>query len=206
MPLSLKNILLKQFLERGKIKAFPSIPSKQLQAALISEETSVGTGRLHVPHYWAQYVHDGRGPAPSVGGTGKILVWFKDPKDDPRYPGGVYPVRQSEVRHLSRGQFKKWSRINRVIINRYKRSTGRRRLTAADYRAMDLPMIVAQNSPGSRGQVKSVPFFSNSAGGGMFGFRAEANTIGSRTTSKYVTERLDRKGLLNKTITRDIRI
>jgi hypothetical protein len=67
-------------------------------------------------------------------------------------------------------------------------------------------MIVAQNSPGDRGFVRGVPFFSNAPGGGMFGFRKEANTIGSRTTSKYVTERLDRQGLLNKTITRNIRI
>ena len=107
---------------------------------------------------------------------------------------------------MTRAQFRKWRRINQVIINRYRRSTGKRVLTSADYRAMDLPMIIAQNSPGDRGRVPGVPFFSNAPGGGMHGFRQRANKVGTRIVSNYVTERLRKKGLLNMTVTKNIQI
>ena len=206
MAFALYSRLLDAFLIRGKSRALPAIPSTQLRAGLLIQKFSDRLGRLRVPHYWAQWVHDGRGPAPSSLSTGKILVWFRDPKNDPRYPGGLYPVKRSQVRKLTKAQFRKWSRINQSIISRYKRSTGKRILTAGDYRSMDLPMIIAQNSPGDRGQVKGVPFFSNAPGGGMYGFRKEANNIGSRITSRYVTETLQREGLLNMTINKTIRV
>lgn len=198
--------LLRAFLLRGKVKALPVIPSEQLQAALFSQELTDSRGLIRVPHYWARFIHDGRGPSPSASGTGKILVWFRDPKDDPRYPGGMYPIRRSDIKRLTRGQFRKWSRINQKIINAYRRSTGKRILTAADYRAMNLPMIIAKNSPGSRGRVIGVPFFSNAPGGGMFGFRKEMNIVGQRIVSTFVTQELQRSGFLNKTIKKTINI
>ncbi len=203
-PLSTR--LLRAFLDSGKAQATPQIPSEQLRAGLIAEEMTSSTGRLHVPHYWAQWVHDGRGPAPGSTGSTSILVWFRNPKDDPRYPGGIYPVRKSQIRHLSRGEFKKWSRINQRIINRYRNSTGKSALTASDYRAMDLPMIIAKNSPGDRGFVTGVPFFDNGPGGGMHGFRERANAIGARITSRYVTEQLRKDGLLNMKLEKTIRL
>lgn len=182
------------------------IPSEQLRAGLITIEEAKGKGKLHVPHYWALYIHDGRGPSPGAGGGDKILVWFKDPKNDPRYPGGVYPVRLSQVKRLTKAQFRKWSRINRAIIGRYKQQSGKRILTASDYRAMDLPMIIAKSSPGDRSGVKSVPFFSNAPGGGMAGFKGRAGSIAKRETSKFVTDTLQRQGLLHKTVTRNINL
>lgn len=196
--------LLRTFLLRGKVKALPVIPSEQLQAGLFSQELTDSRGIIRVPHYWARFIHDGRGPSPGAPGTGKILVWFRDPKDDPRYPGGVYPVRRSDIKRLTRGQFRKWSRINQQIINAYRRSTGKRSLTAADYRAMNLPMIIAKNSPGNRGRVIGVPFFSNAPGGGMFGFRKEMNIVGKRIVGVFVHQRLNEKGLLRMTIRKTI--
>ena len=196
--------LLRSFLLRGKVKALPFIPSEQLQAALYSQELSDSRGLIRVPHYWARFIHDGRGPSPGASGTGKILVWFRNPKDDPRLPGGKYPVRRSDIRRLTRGQFRKWSRINQRIINSYRRFTGKRTLTAADYRAMNLPMIIAKNSPGNRGRVIGVPFFSNAPGGGMFGFRKEMNVAGKNIVNGFVRERLQKSGFLKKTIRRTI--
>lgn len=202
----LHTLLLKTFLLRGKAKALPVIPSQQLQAALFAQELTDSRGIIRVPHYWAVFAHDGRGPSPGAAGTGKILVWFRDPKDDPRYPGGKYPVHRSDIKHLTRGQFRKWSRINQKIINAYRRSTGKRILTASDYRAMNLPMIIAQNSPGNRGRVPGVPFFSNAPGGGMAGFRKEMNVVGKVIVDRFVKEELQRNGLLNKTIKRTINV
>ncbi len=195
--------LLRAFLLRGKVKVLPVIPSEQLQAGLYSQELTDSKGLIRVPHYWARFIHDGRGPSPGAAGS-KILVWFRDPKDDPRYPGGVYPVRRSDVKRLTRGQFRKWSRINQRIINGYRRLTGKRTLTAADYRAMNLPMIIAKNSPGNRGRVIGVPFFSNAPGGGMFGFRKEMNIVGKRIVGTFVTQELQSRGLLDKTIKKTI--
>ena len=96
MAASLYDILLRSFLVQGKAQALPMIPSAQLRAGLITIEEAKGRGKLHVPHYWALYIHDGRGPAPGGGAGDKILVWFKDPANDPRYPGGIYPVRLSD--------------------------------------------------------------------------------------------------------------
>ena len=200
----LHTLLLRTFLLRGKVKALPVIPSEQLQAGLFTQELTDSRGIIRVPHYWARFAHDGRGPSPGVSGTGKILVWFRDPKDDPRYPGGVYPIRRSDIKRLTRGQFRKWSRINQNIINTYRRSTGKRSLTAADYRAMNLPMIIAKNSPGNRGRVIGVPFFSNAPGGGMFGFRKEMDIVGKRIIGTFVTGELQKKGLLRKTIKKTI--
>ena len=200
----LRLTLLRSFLLRGKVKVLPVIPSEQLQAGLYTQELTDSRGLIRVPHYWARFIHDGRGPSPGASGTGKILVWFRDPKDDPRYPGGIYPVRRSDVKRLTRGQFRKWSRINQQIINAYRRTTGKRSLTAADYRAMNLPMIIAKSSPGNRGRVIGVPFFSNAPGGGMFGFRKEMNVVGGRIVSTFVRQELQRKDLLNKTIKKNI--
>jgi hypothetical protein len=203
MAKTLRNRLLKAFLRRGKSKAFSFISSEQLRAGLASLETSDSTGKLNVPHYWAKYYHDGRGP--SKGSP--ILVWFRNPKDDPRTPGGRYPVTKAQVRRLSKGEFRKWSSINNKIISAYKRNTGKRLLTSSDYRAMELPMIIAKNSPRNGGRVAAVQaFFSNQAGGGMDGFREDANIVGSHIVSNYVTAQLKKSGFLHKKITRTVKI
>ena len=72
---------------------------------------------------------------------------------------------------------------------------------------MELLMIIAKNSPSNGGNVGPVQaFFSNRAGGGMDGFREDANAIGGNIVSKYVTGRLKKSGFLNKKITRTVKI
>lgn len=213
LPSTLYPLLLRAFLAMGKARASTAIPSRQLAAALEAIELSNEVGVLHVPHYWAAYVHDGR---PPVGpSTARFLVWFRNPHNDPRYPGGKYPVYRSDIKRLSQTDFRKWLDVNRQIINRYKKATGRVILTSSDYQQMDLPMIVAKQSPRTAGghaegskfdSEKGVPFFSNQAGGGMAGFKEECNNAGPSIVNNYVTERLARLGLLNKTIKAELPI
>lgn len=123
--------------------------------------------KVNIPHYWAVYVHDGRGP---FGPRKKTwLVWFMDPKDDPRTQGGTkHPVRAKDIRTLTKEQFHAGLREN-----------SRRR-------ALDLPpyMIVTKHHGGNLAR----PFFSNT--GGMRGFRQQANEIGRRLFSEFVRQQI----------------
>ena len=89
-------------------KARPGIPSRALRKALNLFVLNNLIARMQIPHYWAIYVHDGRGPfsAGSRGGPAQFLVWFRNPREDPRLvPSGVTPVRARNRRRLTREQF-----------------------------------------------------------------------------------------------------
>lgn len=85
----------------------PQIPSNTLRDALQLEvSTSLLKPRavLYLPHYWAVWVHDGRGPVSPKERT--WLVWFQNPKDDPRTGGGRnYPVRAADAARLTKAQW-----------------------------------------------------------------------------------------------------
>ncbi len=68
-------------------------------------------GDLFIPHYWAIWYHDGRGSVSPV--TARKLVFFDDPRDDPRIKGGR-PVKESQVRRLTRAQYQEGLRRNRL--------------------------------------------------------------------------------------------
>jgi hypothetical protein len=80
-------------------------------------EMDVGQTYVEVPHYWALYLHDGRNPfeprrsRKSDGKKIQFLVWFADPKDDPRLAGG-YPVRADDIKQLSQEDFARCLQIN----------------------------------------------------------------------------------------------
>ena len=82
--------------------------SVEYRVDLRSKTSRVSIG---VPHYWAVYLDQGRGVVkPS---SAKVLVWFQNPKDDPRTNGGRnYPVRRRDVRRLSRAQYRAGLREN----------------------------------------------------------------------------------------------
>ena len=70
-------------------------------------DASKNEARLVIPHYWAEFYHDGRpgfGPA-----TAKWLVFFADPEDDPRKPT---PQRASQMRRLTEDEFNEGLQIN----------------------------------------------------------------------------------------------
>lgn len=86
--------------------------SKTLRQALRVLKTDDGFV-LNVPHYWAQWFHDGRGPV--TARPGKKLVFYKNPADDPRIQGG-YPVRLSDVRRLTKTEFYRDLKAGKLIV------------------------------------------------------------------------------------------
>jgi hypothetical protein len=86
--------------------------SRTLRQALRVIRTDEGF-TLNVPHYWAQWFHDGRGVV--TARPGHKLVFYKNPAEDPRIAGG-YPVRLSDVRKLSREEFYRDLRAGKLIV------------------------------------------------------------------------------------------
>jgi hypothetical protein len=59
---------------------------------------------VYSTYYWARWVNDGRGPIEAD--PGKFLIFFEDPKDDPRIKAG-YPRKPEQVKRLTRRQLRK---------------------------------------------------------------------------------------------------
>ena len=197
-------IFLDKIARKGEVRARSGIRSKQLRRGLyIADMKRKGkrySRALTIPHFWAVYINDGRR---AVNRSNGYLVWFRNPKDDPRLFNGNTPQRLAQTRKLSKAEWEKWTGINRVKINEYRRRTGKRNLTSTDYQDMKLPMIVARRSPGDGRRVEGEKFFDNEAGGGMQGFAREAGQEAVRGTSIHVRRELARAKLLNvkKTVT-----
>jgi hypothetical protein len=86
------------------------IGSETLRRAVeLIVDVSNNLGRLYIPHYWAVYYHDGRGPVQPV--SARKLVFFNNPDDDPRLEGG-YPVRVSDIRKLTKEEYDEGLRRN----------------------------------------------------------------------------------------------
>lgn len=86
--------------------------SRTLRQALRVERTADGF-RLTVPHYWAVFYAHGRGSI--TARPGKKLVYYRNPAEDPRLAGG-YPVRLSDVRRLTKGEFYRDLKAGRLIV------------------------------------------------------------------------------------------
>lgn len=125
--------------------------------------------RIQIPHYWALYVHDGRS-APFGAVQAQFLVWFRNPKDDPRLRGGISPVRAKDLRQLTPSEFRYW-----LARNREADPDG----TNPRLR----PMIVTRQI---RTPTQARRFFSNEAGGGMQRFPPEARRIIAEEFSGFV--------------------
>jgi hypothetical protein len=155
-------------------KCAGSIPSSQLLQAMRFVPIDSAHGQIYIPHYWAIYVHDGRGPFGPTKGT--YLCWFRNPADDPRLDAGRQVERHANVRHLTPEQWLYWLKMNRVA-----RALGN-----------DPPMIV------TRYVSKSTPptnFFLNT--GGMAGLREQVQAEINPLVQEYFHDLLDAEGLLN---------
>lgn len=113
-PLALVARIAEMIALQARDRVLPQIESDTLRAALeiIIETASDGArARLHIPHYWAVYYHDGRrGFSAPAGG---FLVFYEDARDDPRLKGGR-PVTEADVRHLTKGEFVEGLKCNRA--------------------------------------------------------------------------------------------
>jgi hypothetical protein len=144
--------------------------SKTLASALRVNIYNNETAALYIPHYWAIFVHDGRGGfGPKNQG---FYVWFRDPNDDPRLIGGKTPERLYQKRRLTAAEYREGLRRNRRHLD-----------NGGD--PYDMPMIVTRIV--RRGMAPS-QFFSNRHG--MRGFAKRAGTIAKRDFSAHVKSRL----------------
>jgi hypothetical protein len=150
----------------------PGFGSKRL-AANVEIRPGVRTARieiqrLYIDHYWAFYVHEGRGPAAGTRRTprnAKVFVWFKNPANDPRLAGD--PKRFSAIRKLTPAEFKDAKAAGQLVIQRY----------------------ISKGVPGS-------PFFSNDPGGGMQGFLdTSGGPLVTKRATNHIKTRL--KPILN---------
>jgi hypothetical protein len=124
----------------GRLKQPHITPSKTLRDALTISKQN-GQWYVGVPHYWAVFYHDGRAAAYPKG---KFLVWYKNPKVDPRHWGN-YPVRANELVSL-RDVGWSWDQVMQDV--------------------RDGKAVVSRVSPRNRRRVKGVPFFNR----GLRGF------------------------------------
>lgn len=69
---------------------------------------------IATPYYWARYFFNGRGEVSPKEKT--WLVWFQDPRTDPRNQGG-YPKRKSDRRRLTKEEFAWGMAMNRLLAN-----------------------------------------------------------------------------------------
>lgn len=127
------------------------------------------SSRIYIDHYWAIYVHDGRGTFGPPRGS-QFYVWFKDRKKDPRLSAsGGYPRRFREVRKLTKEEFVFHKKAGDLFWFDKAAGHGRTHVKAG--------------VPGS-------PFFSNEPGGGMRGFGKIAGKLVSPRFSRHLTTRL----------------
>ena len=103
--------LLQRLVDNAERSVRGKIPSRALRDAL---QKFVGrtNGALYLPHYWAVFIHDGRKPFGPK--RAKVLVWFRNPADDPRLREG-YPVRLRDVKRLTKEQFREGLARNREL-------------------------------------------------------------------------------------------
>lgn len=102
----------RKLIELAKARALPAISrASSTLARAIEAKSTAEFADLTIPHYWAIYVHDGRGPVRPVRRS--WLVWFTNPRDDPRLRGG-YPVRESDIIRLTRDEFQQGLEENRA--------------------------------------------------------------------------------------------
>ncbi len=182
----------------------PKIRSNQLRRSLYKKVDPEDPTKwaLVVPQFWAAALHYGRERVTPKNAT--VLVWFRNPNNDPRLRGGLSPFTRAGVRRMSKADFQKWSAINREKIQRYKKLTGKRVLTSTEIQSLNLPMIVAKASGTTKfSKTKVYPFFSNNAGGGMQGFSQYVASEAKSAVPDHIRRSLQDAGLLGveKTIT-----
>lgn len=102
-------------LRRGKEKARAFCRSETLKRSFQTAWSAVANGAvgyISVPHYWAKYLHDGRKAIRKPDG---ILVWYKNPADDPRIQPSR-PVYRSDNKKLTKQQFVDDYRAGKLIV------------------------------------------------------------------------------------------
>lgn len=123
----------------------------------------VRIGRLQIPHYWAKYVNFGRHAFSRKPGQSP-LIWFRDPKDDPRLRDGHTPVRAADLQHLTNEDYH-----NGLAANAN---------AAPGHEPMVIRRAIKKDTTAKR-------FFEND--GGMAGFASEVQGLVTPQVQKWLT-------------------
>lgn len=136
-------------------------PHSRTLAKAVKIEFRPDGAALVIPHYWALYVHDGRGAIAKPSG---FLIYYRNPAQDPRFAGRQTPERAREVRRLTSREFREAGRLNR----------------AARKRGRPLPVIIVRAvGPVRKGATN---FFLNNAG--MLPFKLEYPALARHRVEK----------------------
>lgn len=150
----------------GLRRVKPKIPSKTLRRACHYTPTigdaGFSRGKLHIPHYWAVILHNGRKEIRTTGR--KLLIWYKNPAEDPRWAGRATPARYADRDRFQRAGTIPWSKFRK------------------DFKAGKV--IVSQKSA----RVDGNPFFGNEPGEGMHGFKRDVYLIALEEIAKEIRE------------------
>lgn len=112
----IKRVMLREIGELVRIEATGLMKSRTLRENIetrieIGEPGDVDRVVMHLPFYWAKYVHDGRDSIELP--AGKYMTFFPNVRDDPRVDGGAnYPRERGDRRSLTSEEFKRFSKIN----------------------------------------------------------------------------------------------
>lgn len=112
------DTILDQAYQRVRVYMRSQDVSKTLYEALsalfVRDTGGSAIGRLVLPFYWAEFVHNARGAI--VRGPGETdIIFFPDKKDDPRTQGGLfYPQSPSRRVKLTPWQFEEYARENAI--------------------------------------------------------------------------------------------
>ncbi len=148
--------------------------SRNIEIRKSARTSRTAGSRIYIDHYWARFVHDGRGSFGPPKGS-QFYVWYKNRKEDPRLSAsGGYPRRFREVRKLTREEFIRDKKAGKLYWFDKAAGHGRTHVT--------------QGVPAS-------PFFSNGAGGGMRGFAKTAGSIVAPRWSAYLINKRLKKYL-----------
>lgn len=113
MPLNREQVLqdiLERIGQEELARVESLIGSTTLRTALeLLVDANEGQAHLFIPHYWAEFYHDGRGSVVPV--DARFLVYFTNPADDPRLAGG-YPERVKDIIRLTKDQWEEGLAIN----------------------------------------------------------------------------------------------
>lgn len=81
-------------------------------------DPTITTGFVVAEPYWARFYHDGRGVVPHDGPKSPgVLVWYKNPDNDPRLPSGG-AIRAIDVRRLTKPEFDDALKNGLIVISK----------------------------------------------------------------------------------------
>lgn len=96
-------------LRRSIAEAAPQGPFGRLKKSFRVVPRGNAGATIYSLYYWARFVNDGREAV-----AGKNMVFYKDPKDDPRVKLN-YPQTKADQRHLTRKKYIRDKKAGKLI-------------------------------------------------------------------------------------------